>query len=116
MNSHYQLNYSNNINIIKITLDRANFEYAESFGIFIEEVKLGQNKDVLLDFNLCQYVDSTFLGKMVRNYIRLKKNGYNVKIVCNKKVAFLLCDVSKLSSVIEVFTDTTEALKSFDLT
>lgn len=113
MITEFEVNIWNEINIFRINLERATLESAERFGEFLEKDHLFNSKNILFDFNPCNYVDSTFLGMLVRHYIKLKKNEYNVKIVCNEKVAFLLCDVSKLSSVIDVFTDSEKALASF---
>lgn len=108
-----EVNPWKNVNVVKIHSERVTFENVDKFNIFMNNQSNFNSKNLLIDFMECQYIDSTFLGSLVRNYISLKKQDFVIKVVCNERINFILDEVSHLGSVIDVYLDVNEALNSF---
>ena len=110
----YENNYWKNVNVVKVNFERATSVDAESFSDYFSDLSVFQSKNILLDLCDCNFIDSTFLGMIVRIFLSLKKNDFLMKIVGNDKVLFLLLDVSRLGSVIEIFNNVETAIDSFE--
>ena len=109
-----EVNIWKNVDVVKLISERVTFENVTQFNSFMSDNENFSNTNILIDFMDCNYIDSTFLGSLIRNYIALKKQNITVKVVCNEKINFILDEVSHLGSVIDVFLQVDEALKSFE--
>jgi anti-anti-sigma regulatory factor len=108
----FTLEYKDNVNIISINTSHANSENADQFNSFLLKQKY-QGLNILFDLTRCEYINSTFLGVVVSNFLRLKEKNFITKIVSSEKVAFIMDEVSHLSSIIELFQDKEKAMQSF---
>ena len=79
----------------------------------ITELSAAGRKNVVLDLEHVEYVDSTGLGSMVICFTSLKKQGGALKLVNpnTRNVELLL--LTKLHTVFEVFTEVQDAVNSF---
>lgn len=109
----FEITEIENITIIDVNLKKATLENTEKFREVLVNIIGSGKKKLVIDFSRCDYVDSTFLGTLV---VALKAGncaGCEIKLVCNKKVAFIICEITKLSSVFAVYEELQEALNSF---
>lgn len=101
------------IAIIDINLKKATLENTENFRTLLMQIIDEGTKKIIVDFSKCEYVDSTFLGTLVVALKAGNNAGCKIKLVCNKKVAFIICEITKLSSVFEVYNELDEAILEF---
>jgi len=72
----------------------------------------GQKK-ILLDLAEVNFIDSAGLGELIRGYTSLTNQGGQMKLVNLTKKVHDLLQITKLSTVFEVFSDEATAIKSF---
>ena len=98
--------------IIVVELKSATIEHTEQFKTLFEELLVDNEKQIIVDLSPCEFIDSTFMGLLVRCHKDLQRIEGQLKIVCTGKVKFLLHDVTHLSSVIELYETREDAYKS----
>lgn len=70
-------------------------------------------KNVILNLEKVDYIDSTGLGTMVICFTTFRKAGGALKLVNLDKRAIELLVLTKLATVFEIFTDEQDAVNSF---
>ncbi len=99
-----------NYTIIKINTPRATFNEAESFKNFIENRLKDKNLNVIIDFGHCEFIDSTFIGAIVKFFNTVKSDNKNIILVVpNKKQASLLL-INKLDRLFKIFPSIENAI------
>lgn len=98
--------------VITVQLKSATLEHTEELKTLFEELMIDEEKKVLIDLSECDFIDSTFMGLLVRCHKEMERRKGALKIVCTGKVKFLLHDVTHLSSVIKLFETKEEALSA----
>src|SRR5215470_6308041 len=72
-----------------------------------------KRKDIVLNLSGLEYLDSSGIGELVRNYLTVIKSGGTMKVVgLSKKVEEIL-KITQLYKVFPEFPDEEAALKSF---
>src|SRR5216684_5087996 len=79
----------------------------------INEVLAAGHKNVILNLQHVDYIDSTGLGSMVICFTTLKKAGGALKLVNPNKRNIELLLLTKLHTIFEVFVDEQDAINSF---
>ena len=101
--------------IVSVNLRKATLENTESFRIFLTDVIESGTKKIIIDLSSCDFVDSTFLGTLVICLKAMDVTGAKLKLVCNEKVAFIICEITRLSSVFKVYNHLEEAINEFTI-
>ena len=71
------------------------------------------SRDIILNMEQLDYVDSTGLGALVMFYTTLQKAGGKVKLVNLTRRSIELLVMTKLSTIFEIFDDEQNAINSF---
>ncbi len=96
--------------IVKINTPRATFNEAGSFGDFIESKLRGKKLKVIIDFGNCEFIDSTFIGTIVKIFNKMKNADKNIILVVpNKKQASILL-INKLDRLFKIFSSIENAI------
>ena len=82
----------------------------------IDELTERGNMNVVLNLKDVHYIDSSGLGELVTAYTTLKNRGGALKLVNLTSRNENLMELTKLCTVFEIFTDETEATRSFSPT
>lgn len=98
--------------IISVQLKSATIEHTEDFKAFFDELLIDNETDIIIDLLECDFIDSTFMGMLVRCHKDIQRKQGKLKILCDGKVYFLLHDVTHLSSVINIYQTREEAFKA----
>ncbi len=86
---------------------------ADAFQSTMRELVLEGRRNVLLDMQGVNWINSTGLGILISGHTSLKRSGGTMKIVHLTERVESLFAVTKLNLVFEVFKDEIEALRSF---
>ncbi|SRR6266403_675120 len=86
---------------------------ASSLREKVSEVLAAGRKNVILNLQHVDYIDSTGLGSMVICFTTLKKAGGALKLVNPNKRNIELLLLTKLHTIFEVFSDEQDAVNSF---
>ena len=70
-------------------------------------------KDVILNMEKVDYIDSTGLGVLVMAATSLQKTGGALKLLNLNRRNIELMVMTKLSTILEIFNDETDAVNSF---
>lgn len=102
------------VTVIKVNLKKATLENTEKFREFLLGIIKNGAQKVIIDLTSCDYVDSTFLGTLVVCLKAVDCAGCTIKLVCNSKVSFIICEITHLSSVFAVHNNLDSALKEYE--
>lgn len=104
----------NSITVVSVNLKKATIENTEKFRAFLMEIIDQGVEKIVVDLSSCEYVDSTFLGTLVVLLKAMDCAGCSLRLVCNEKVKFIICEITHLSSVFRVFATVEEAISDFE--
>lgn len=76
-------------------------------------VSAGDRK-LLVDLSSVTYIDSGGVGSLVTAYLHTVRRGGQLKLVCPNERVCRVLKITHLTSVLDVFENQAEALKSFD--
>ena len=79
----------------------------------MRELSESGRKNIVLNMQAVDYIDSTGLGGLVISYTSLKKAGGALKLVNLNKRNIELMVLTKLTTVFEIFNDEQDAVNSF---
>ncbi|MBI9070716.1 MAG: STAS domain-containing protein [Melioribacteraceae bacterium] len=101
------------ITVITVHLKKATFANADSFREFLIAAIDDEHDKFIVDFTESHYIDSTFLGTLVVCFKKLDCVGADLKLVCNERIEFIICEITKLSHVLKVYKSLKDAIDSF---
>lgn len=107
---NFQVEKNNKYSIISVRIKSATIEHSDEFKAVFEELMIDKLDHLIIDLIECDFIDSTFMGALVRCHKEMQRKEGDVKIVCTGKVKFLLHDVTHLSSVMQLFDTVAEAV------
>ena len=97
---------------MEVTGSLTSFE-AAAFRDAIRGLVSAKRKDIVLNLRCLEYLDSSGIGELVRNYLTVVKSGGTMKVVgLSTKVEEIL-KITQLYKVFPEFPDEEAALKSF---
>ncbi len=88
-------------------------ESVSSLRTQIHELASNGRKKILLNLASVTYIDSTGIGELVSAYTTLANQGGSVKLLKLTQRIRDLLQITKLSTVFEVFEDEGKAVQSF---
>jgi anti-anti-sigma factor len=104
----------NNILIEIVNLERATLKEAEQFKlILVKDIEEG-NKNIIVDLNNCEFIDSTFLGALVVSLKKTTALGGDLKLVGFQPAVHSMFELTRLHRVFEAFRTREEAIESFN--
>lgn len=104
----------NNVLVEVVNLERATLKEAEQFKqVLIEDMKEG-NKNLVVDLNSCEFIDSTFLGALVVSLKKATSLGGDLKLVGFKPAVNSMFELTRLHRVFEAFTTREDAIASYN--
>ncbi len=107
----FSVNYRKETNqtVVKINTPRATINEAQNFKSFFNNNIAGTTK-IIIDFGNCEFIDSTFIGTIVKIYNKFDSANKNlVLVVPNKKQASILI-INKLDRIFKIYSNLEAAL------
>ncbi len=103
----------NNILVEVVNLERATLKEAEQFKkILSEDIEEG-NKNLVVDLNSCEFIDSTFLGALVVSLKKATALGGDLKLVGFQPAVHSMFELTRLHRVFEAFRTREDAIESY---
>ena len=94
----------------KITLGTESAQLRQTIRDLVSE---GNNK-ILLNLGDVSYVDSVGLGQIVSSFTTVSREGGQLKLLSLTRRVHDLLQITKLTTVFEIFNDEGKALQSFN--
>lgn len=85
---------------------------ASSFRDAVDEIIRAGHQSIVVNFAGVPYADSAGVGALAFNFSRVKEAGGVLAIVAPQKIVVDLMDLTRLSSLIPIFSNEEEALAS----
>ena len=116
--NYYRSFYYTNLEttLIKVNLDRAVIEYAESFKSYFNIEQTLNNNDYIIDLSKALFLDSTFLGAIIYSLKLANSRGADLSIVIDLNKVKILSHLKNLSSVMKIYPSVEEAMKQLKKT
>ncbi len=96
--------------ILKIKFERATLREASSFKKFMENAISKDGRNLVIDLNECEFVDSSFFGVLVAGVKRMKVMEKKFHIVYESKNKLPIFSASGLDKVFIVYNSVEEAI------
>ena len=103
------------VTVITVSLTRATLQYAVAFKDFVLRQLNEENKHLVVDLSMCEYLDSTFLGALVSSLKKTVASGGDLKLVYTNELSSLIFEMTSMNKVFEAHKDLDEAIASFNL-
>jgi len=103
------------VTVVTVSLVRATLQFAVGFKDFILRQLNEDNKYIVVDLSMCEYLDSTFLGALVSSLKKTVAAGGDLKLVYSNELSSLIFEMTSMNKVFEVHKDLDEAIASFSL-
>lgn len=102
------------VTVLTVYLTRATLQYAVNFKEFVLRQLNEENKFLVVDLSMCEYLDSTFLGSLVSSLKKTVASGGDLKLVYSNELSSLIFEMTSMNKVFDVHKDLDEAIASFD--
>jgi anti-sigma B factor antagonist len=80
----------------------------------VEDLVRKGNRKLVINLSQVPYIDSIGLCEIVRTYTALSRLGGKIAYTCLSKPVLSLLNVTKLLTILPVYDDEGEAIKSFE--
>jgi len=101
--------------IVKINTARATLNEARDFKLFLTKEILNKKNKIIIDFGNCEFIDSTFIGTIVKFYNRFNALEKNlILVVPNKRQASILT-INKLDRIFSIYNNLDVALRNIKI-
>jgi anti-sigma B factor antagonist len=111
---NFELTNKEGITFIKVISDKATSEikteFEECLFTLIEKDKL---KKIALDLTNVSFVDSSFLGSLVKGLKKTSSKMGDIKVFGLKQPVRAMFELTRLYKVFEIFDDETDLIKSY---
>lgn len=101
------------ITVVKIDVIVATLRDAQPLWDEFEYNLLFDRKKIVVDLSYCDYVDSTFIGMLIKIYKKVTGNGGNIKLVFPQMASETQFWALKITNVIECFNTVQEAIDNY---
>lgn len=103
---------SEKFSILKINLERATLREASSFKELVEKSISEDGRNLIIDLNSCEFVDSSFFGVLVGGLKRMQAMGMKFFIVYDSSDKLPIFSATGLDKVFTVFSSISDAINN----
>ena len=112
--NEFEINFTKDIVVVKVDIRTASLRDAKPLWDEFESHLLFNQKKIVIDFLVCHYVNSTFMGMILKIFKKVTGQDGIMKIVFpDVKTAFTF-HMTHISKIIDCYDSLGEALDSFD--
>lgn len=105
-------NKSDLFSILSIKFERATLREASGFKKFMEKSIAEDGRNIVVDLNSCEFVDSSFFGVLVAGVKRLKIMNKKFLLVYDSQDKLPIFSATGLDKVFKVYSTIEEAIKA----
>jgi len=98
-----------NVNLIKVTIKEA-----AEFKAYFEEAIQETDKDIIVNLSVCEYLDSTFLGMLVKSYKKLKTKNRTIAIIEPINQSSILLTLNSIGKIFPIYSSVQIALDDIE--
>ena len=103
---------SDSFSVLKIKFERATLREASSFKKYMETTIAEDGRNLIVDLDECEFVDSSFFGVLVAGVKRMRAMDKKFYVVYNSANRLPIFSVTGLDKVFTVFDKMEDAIKA----
>jgi hypothetical protein len=111
----FKKKYIEDVIVEKVNLFKATLSEVEPFWQKLNSDNVFGFEKIIIDLSLCNFVDSTFKGIIVKAFRKIKVNNGEMKLVLPKLEALDSFKLSGITNLIESFEDLDSAIASYGI-
>jgi anti-anti-sigma factor len=109
----FQIIKNQKIAVVKLDIFVATHRDAQPFWDEFESNSIFNRKKIIIDLSACNYVDSTFIGMIIRVFRKVKEENGELKLVFPQRNNVEQFWALGITNIISCFDSLEEALDSF---
>jgi anti-anti-sigma regulatory factor len=109
----FHINKNQKITVVKLDIIVATHRDAKPFWDEFESNSLFNRKKIIIDISACNYVDSTFVGMIIKIFRKIKEDNGELKLVFPQKESVEQFWALGITNVISCFNSLEQAVESF---
>jgi len=109
----FQFNVKEKITVVKLDIIVATHRDAKPFWDDFESHFLFDRKKIIIDLSACNYVDSTFIGMIIKIFRRVNELGGQFKVVFPQRESVEQFWALGITKVIACYDSLQDAIESF---
>jgi anti-anti-sigma factor len=110
----FKFKFIGDITVVKVGLVVATLRDAKPFWEEMEKGAMFNQEKIIIDLSACTYVDSTFIGIIIKMFRKVTEKKNQLKLVYPQEENVINFWAFGLTKVIECFETLKEATDSFD--
>ena len=87
---------------------------APAFNEFFQEIISKENNKILVDLSICEFIDSSVLGVLVKNLKKVTALGGDLKLVGFHWAVKSMMELTRMNKLFEFYPTIETAIRSFD--
>ena len=105
--------YVDGIHIIVVNLSRSTINEASAFWEIVEKEINSGHKKIVIDLKMCEFIDSVFLGVIIKALKMMTIKDYKLKLVQPENPGEELFTNRNLTRLFDLYITREDAIKSF---
>jgi len=111
---NYQVNIIDDIAVVKVDIASATLRDAQSLWDKMESDSLFDRQKIVIDLTFCTFVDSTFIGMIVKVFKKVSEKNNQMKLVFPQITDLESFRVIGIVRILECFSSVQDAIDSFN--
>lgn len=109
----FKINIVDDIAIVTVDLLAATHRDAKPFWAELEEKCILKWDKVIIDLSFCTFIDSTFVGILVKTFRTLSSRNAEMKLVFPENSAKTYIHTTGITKIVDCYNTLDEAMESF---
>ena len=111
---NFSINYKKDIVIVKVDLPAATMRDAQSLWEIVASDSVFDKEKIIIDLSACSFIDSTFIGMIVKIFKRVSEKHSVMKLVFPQITDIESFRVTGIAKILECFESLDNAIESFN--
>jgi len=111
---NFSINYKKDIVIVKVDLPAATMRDAQSLWEIVASDSVFDKEKIIIDLSACSFIDSTFIGMIVKIFKRVSEKHCVMKLVFPQITDIESFRVTGIAKILECFKNLDNAIESFN--
>jgi anti-anti-sigma factor len=111
---NFSINYKKDIVIVKVDLPAATMRDAQFLWEIVASDSVFDKEKIIIDLSACSFIDSTFIGMIVKIFKRVSEKHSVMKLVFPQITDIESFRVTGIAKILECFKNLDNAIESFN--
>ena len=111
---NFSLKLIEHIAVIKVDLVSATMRDSQGLWDLMDSESIFEKKKIIIDLSGCNFIDSTFIGMIIKIYRQVSKNGGVMKVVFPQVTELESFRVIGITKIMSCFPTISAAVESFN--